>query len=157
MKEKRPSWNKTWMDIAYIMSQRSTCVHWKVGAIVTTGDKYRQLVAGYNGSPRGEPHCIEVGCQKEVNGIFLPANSGKCCGCHAEQNAITHAALLGIPIGESVIYCTYSPCFACAKQLLNLRIREFVFGEKYEDDFEKVEALFAKHGIFLTQYLKEEE
>ncbi|MEJ2446489.1 MAG: hypothetical protein P8Y37_00895, partial [Anaerolineales bacterium] len=56
-------------------------------AVSIVQDK-RILTTGYNGSPRGLPHCTEVGCLMD---------NGHCVRTlHAEQNAIIQAALHGV-------------------------------------------------------------
>ncbi len=59
---KRPSWEEYFMEIAYVVSKRSTCLRRKVGAIAV---KDRQILAtGYNGAPAHVAHCSQVGCVK---------------------------------------------------------------------------------------------
>ena len=51
------------MEIAQIVSKRSTCLRRAVGAVLV---KDKQILAtGYNGTPKGLPHCEEVGCLRE--------------------------------------------------------------------------------------------
>ncbi|PIW74910.1 MAG: hypothetical protein CO003_00150 [Candidatus Portnoybacteria bacterium CG_4_8_14_3_um_filter_44_15] len=59
------------MLIVRIMAERSVCKHYQVGVVFYRGKKI--IIGGYNGPPVGEPHCIEVGCAKEVDGKKLPA------------------------------------------------------------------------------------
>ena len=57
---KRPSWEEYFMEIAFVVSKRSTCLRRKVGAIAV---KDRQILAtGYNGAPAHVAHCSQVGC-----------------------------------------------------------------------------------------------
>ncbi len=66
MTEERPSWDEYFMEIAHIVKKRSTCLRRKVGAVLV---KDRRILAtGYNGAPKGLPHCAEVGCMRiELN------------------------------------------------------------------------------------------
>ena len=57
----RPDWDSYFMRIAAEVALRSTCTRANVGAVVTK-DR-RILTTGYNGAPRGLPHCLEAGCQ----------------------------------------------------------------------------------------------
>ena len=59
----RPSWDEYFLQIATLVSSRSTCLRRKVGAVIVK-DK-RILTTGYNGVPRGLAHCVEVGCLRE--------------------------------------------------------------------------------------------
>ena len=113
----RPFWDKYFMEITELVSKRSTCLRRKVGAIIVK-DK-RILTTGYNGAPRGLPHCLEIGCLREEKKIAFGERQELCRGLHAEQNAIVQAALYGISIQGSILYCTNQPCITCAKMIIN--------------------------------------
>ncbi|GAF81148.1 unnamed protein product, partial [marine sediment metagenome] len=55
----RPTWDEYFVEITELVSKRSTCLRRKVGAVIVQ-DK-RILTTGYNGAPRGLPHCLEIG------------------------------------------------------------------------------------------------
>lgn len=148
------SWDETAAEVIKAYAQRSHCKHFKVAAAFYRGD--RLLVVGYNGSPRGEPHCDEIGCAKEVNGQRLPAGSGKCRGAHAEMNALANAAAEGVSLKNSRVYCTFSPCYDCAKVLSNLPITEFLYSFDFPDEDNQARELFARRGIACRK-LNEEE
>lgn len=121
---KRPTWNEYFMNIALEVAKRSTCERAQVGAVIVR-DK-RILTTGYNGSPRGLPHCSEVGCLMD---------NGHCVRTlHAEQNAIIQAALHGVITEGAIIYVTHQPCFICAKTIINAGISEIVYDKEYKDD-----------------------
>ena len=82
----RPSWDEYFMKIAHLVAERSTCLRRVVGAIIVK-DK-RIISTGYNGSPRGLDHCLEIGCMRERLGIPSGERHELCRGAHAEQNAI---------------------------------------------------------------------
>lgn len=122
--EHRPTWDEYFMNIAHEVANRSTCERAKVGAVIVK-DK-RILTTGYNGSPRGLPHCTEIGCLME---------NGHCIRTlHAEQNAIIQAALHGVTTAGATIYVTHQPCFNCAKTIINAGITEIVYDREYPDD-----------------------
>ncbi|RVO38538.1 dCMP deaminase [Sinorhizobium meliloti] len=50
---------------------------------------------------------------------------------HAEMNAITDAARLGIPLKDAILYSTTFPCHMCAKHIVSSGIKEVVFLEPY--------------------------
>ena len=56
----RPSWDRYFMDMAYHVASRTTCLRRAVGAVIVK-DK-RILATGYNGAPSGVRHCGETGC-----------------------------------------------------------------------------------------------
>ncbi|HDD67484.1 MAG TPA: hypothetical protein ENG31_02545, partial [Candidatus Thorarchaeota archaeon] len=47
-------------EIADLVSSRSTCLRNQVGAVLVKEGQI--LSTGYNGAPKGLPHCSEVGC-----------------------------------------------------------------------------------------------
>ena len=56
----RPEWDEYFMAMAELAATRSTCLRRRVGAVLTKDN--RILCSGYNGAPKGIPHCIDVGC-----------------------------------------------------------------------------------------------
>jgi dCMP deaminase len=120
----RPSWDEYFLNIAHEVAQRSTCERAQVGAVIVK--EKRILTTGYNGSPRGLPHCTEVGCLMD---------NGHCIRTlHAEQNAIIQAALHGVITEGATIYVTHQPCFICAKTIINAGISKIVYDREYQDD-----------------------
>ncbi|NQS89953.1 cytidine deaminase [Patescibacteria group bacterium] len=135
MSKKRPSWDEYFMQIAMMIATRSTCLRRGVGAVIVK--EKRILTTGYNGAPRGLPHCEEVGCLREKMGIPSGQRQEICRGLHAEQNAIIQAALYGIGIKDSVIYCTHQPCITCSKMIINAGIKKVFFKGDYPDPLAK--------------------
>ncbi|MFQ5834845.1 MAG: cytidine/deoxycytidylate deaminase family protein [bacterium] len=131
MKEKRPSWDEYFMQITHLVATRSTCLRRKVGALLVK--EKRILSTGYNGAPRNLPHCREVGCLRDKLNIPSGERQEICRGLHAEQNAIIQAALYGISIKESILYCTHQPCITCSKMIINAGIKRIIFQGKYPD------------------------
>src|SRR5574337_405196 len=96
----RPSWDQYFIEITLDVSKRSTCLRAQVGAIIVK-DK-RILTTGYNGAPKGLPHCLDEGCEI-VDGHCVRS-------LHAEQNAILQGALLCDAPATAKIYTTHQPC-----------------------------------------------
>lgn len=72
MYDNRPDWDNYFMEIAQVVSKRSTCLRRSVGAVIV---KNRQIVAtGYNGTPSKLEHCSVTGCLREQ----LKVPSDKC-------------------------------------------------------------------------------
>jgi dCMP deaminase len=131
----RPSYDEYFMEMAYIVSKRSTCIRRKVGAILVK-DKHI-LSTGYNGAPKGHQHCSKEGCLREKSNVPSGERHEICRGLHAEQNVIIQAAVFGIQINNSILYCTNTPCIVCAKMLINAGVDEIVFSGDYPDDLAK--------------------
>lgn len=134
MKNGRLTWDELWMMHARAYALRSSCVQYKIGVVFVRDNCY--LSGGYNGPPRGEENCSEVGCAKlNKFGNKLPAGSGRCRGAHAEMNAIVNFGREGGTgkLKDSTMFCTFTPCLDCAKHLRNLGIKEIVYEEKYNE------------------------
>lgn len=121
----RVSRDETFLRIAEVLAERSTCKRRAVGCVLT--DEYGIIMAtGYNGTPRGYEHCIRRPCE----GAMLLSGSGLdlCMATHAEQNALVQCPDVS---RIHTCYCTASPCIGCVKMLLNTGCRRVVFREQY--------------------------
>jgi dCMP deaminase len=103
-----------------------------VGAIIVK--ERRVLATGYNGTPSNIKHCDEIGCLREKLKIPSGERHELCRGLHAEQNVLLQAALYGISVKDSSLYCTNQPCVICAKMLINAGIKEIVVADGYPDN-----------------------
>ena len=87
---KRISKDEYYLRIALAVSKRSTCLKRHYGCVIVKNDEI--IATGYNGAPRGETNCCDVGlCQR----LDKPHNSGDYSDCHsvhAEQNAMLSAS-----------------------------------------------------------------
>jgi dCMP deaminase len=144
----RPSWDEYFVDIARQVATRSTCLRRHVGAVIVR-DKYI-LATGYNGAPRGLPHCAETGCLRARLGIPSGQRQEICRGLHAEQNAIIQAALHGVSVDGGTIYCTHQPCVTCAKMIINSGIRRVVYVNPYPHEL--AQDMLAEAGVQLEMH-----
>jgi dCMP deaminase len=131
-KNDRPNWDEYFMDIAALVSKRSTCRRRGVGAVLVR-DR-RILSTGYNGAPSGMRHCLDIGCLREQLNIPSGERHELCRGLHAEQNAIIQAAFHGVSVNGSTLYCTNHPCVICSKMIINAGIVHVIVREHYRDD-----------------------
>ena len=139
----RPDVDTYFLKMAAVAGERSTCRRHHMGAIAVR-DKHI-LSTGYNGAPAGLRDCLELGCLRDELGIPSGQRHEICRAIHAEQNVIIQAALHGVSIEGSTIYCTHTPCVLCAKMLINARIRRFVSSGRYND--RAFMSLFSEAGI----------
>jgi len=128
----RPSWDDYFLGIAREVAGRSTCLRRKVGAVLVR-DR-RILTTGYNGAPRGIPHCEESGCLREKLNVPSGERHELCRGLHAEQNALIQAAVHGVPVEGCDLYCTNVPCSLCTKMIINAGVKRVVAAEGYPDE-----------------------
>ena len=131
----RKSWDEYFMSIVELVKERSTCLRRQVGALIVK-DK-RILSTGYNGAPMDVPHCDEVGCLRQELNVPSGTKHELCRAVHAEQNAIVQAALYGVPLKDSTLYITDSPCVICAKLAINAGIKKVVYKGDYPDELAK--------------------
>jgi dCMP deaminase len=128
----RPSWDSYFMDIAKLVATRATCPRRQVGALIV---RDKQIVStGYNGAPRGLPHCPPGGPENDWPLGCMRA--GHCIrSLHAEQNALLQAAKIGVACEGATMYVTDQPCNSCAKMIINAGIERVIYEGDYPDEF----------------------
>jgi dCMP deaminase len=132
MSEHRPTKDEYFMKMAYLARERSTCMRRMVGAVIVKDTHI--LSTGYNGAPKGLPHCSDIGCLRQKLDVPSGERHELCRGVHAEQNAVIQAAVFGVSIKDAILYVTNHPCSVCAKILVNAHISEIVYAEGYADE-----------------------
>lgn len=142
----RITWDDYFMKMAYLATERSTCLRRQIGAVLVKDNKV--LATGYNGACRKTVDCLELGCLRDELGIPSGTRAEVCRAVHAEQNAIIQAALSGGSTKGATMYCTHSPCIICAKMMVNAEISRSVINEKYSES--EYVALFKQAGIEVT-------
>ncbi len=138
------------MNIAIEVARRSTCTRRQIGAIIVS-DVGEIKSSGYNGNPRGLPHCEEIGCIRDKLGIASGTRLETCTAVHAEQNALIQA---GTNSRGSTLYSTIVPCPICARMILNAQVARVVYIDDYSD-LAGVE-LLKQAGIRLTRLNKKD-
>ncbi len=146
----RPPWDDYFLRIATEVAKRSTCLRRAVGAVLVCNK--RILATGYNGAPRGLPHCAETGCLRQQNQVPSGERHELCRGLHAEMNALIQAAKHGITIDGAVLYSTTAPCSLCAKMLINSGVTRVVATGTYpdamaQDMFREADVSFDLHEL----------
>ena len=129
----RITWVDYFMQIANLISFRSTCIRRKIGAVAVRDDFI--ISTGYNGAPKGEPHCLDIGCIREQLKIKSGERHELCRAVHAEQNLICQAAYNGVKMKDTTVYCTHKPCGICAKLLINSGVIKVVYQHDYPDEY----------------------
>lgn len=129
----RPTWDTYFMKIATIAATRGTCKRAKVGAIVVNS-KNQIVATGYNGAPKGLPHCEKSGC------IMQDSHCVRCL--HAEMNALLQVS---DKADNGTIYCTHMPCPICLKIAIQQGVKRVVYLSSYNDA--EVVAFMKKLGV----------
>jgi len=127
------------MKVALAWAEQGTCSRMQVGCVVALDG--RTLSSGFNGAPRGMPHCNH---DCDCEGLAYPdghvdhheeCQSGPwgCVAVHAEANAIAFAARNGIALLGSTLYTTMTPCVKCAELIVNAGVARVVWRTIYRD------------------------
>lgn len=142
----RPGWDVWFLRVAYVVAQRGTCPRKQVGCVVVD-DASRSIVGtGYNGAPRGLPHCTQVGCDLED-----VAGRPSCVRTlHAESNALDRVATRS---PSMTLYSTVIPCHRCALRVVQFGgIARVVYHDGYRSQStDKTSGLFHSAGIALVR------
>jgi dCMP deaminase len=127
---KRPSWDEYFINIAKVIGTRSTCDRGRTGCVIV---KNKHLIStGYVGAPAGCKNCDEI--DHEMNTVtHEDGTQSKHCirTTHNEQNAIAQAARFGISTEGATLYCMMTPCYNCAKLIINAGIKRVVAEKDY--------------------------
>ena len=125
----RTSKDRVYLDVALAMAKRSTCYDKQVGCAIVNV-KNEIIATGYNGSPRGELHCVDIGyCIKEA---FNDVN--RCPSAHAEQNALLQCR---VPEQIHTMYLTLRPCVLCIRIIMNTSCKRIVFLTEHKHTYAK--------------------
>jgi dCMP deaminase len=131
----RVSKHNYYLDIAETVSERSTCLRRRFGAIIVKNDVI--VSTGYNGAPRGRVNCNELGsCYRDTLGIPKGERYELCRSVHAEANAII-AASRDQMLGATLYMCCTDPkteeiiggmnsCMMCKRQIINAGITKVI-------------------------------
>ena len=120
--------DRTYLEMAKVWAQLSKAERKKVGCLIV---KDGQIISdGYNGTPKGYDNECEI-----VNEKFLDKAENKLETkrevLHAESNALMKLAKSTNSSKDSTIYLTMSPCFDCAKLIIQAEVERVVCSEQY--------------------------
>ena len=131
-KYRRPSWDEYFMEVCRSIAKRATCDRGRSGCVIAKD--HQILVTGYVGSPKGLPHCDDVGhLFKNIQHEDGSVTTHCVRTVHAEQNAICQAAKRGISIDGATLYCKMTPCRTCAMLIISCGIVRVVAEKRYHD------------------------
>lgn len=116
---KQERFDRFYMKLAQDVASFSYCKRKQVGAVFVKDDV---IVIGYNGTISG----FENNCEDEY-GETLPEV------LHAESNALSKVMTSPLVSSSGTIFCTLSPCVACAKQMIQAKISRFVYVKDHSD------------------------
>lgn len=131
-----------YLDLAEVVSQRSTCRRRHYGAVIVKNDEV--IATGYVGAPRGRANCTDLGyCVREELQIPRGERYELCRSVHAEANAIISAprsAMLGASMflcGRDVATGEYTAhsnsCSMCKRMIINSGIEKVYIRDDHEN------------------------
>jgi len=124
-------WDKRFLKLAKHISKWSKDPSTQVGCVVVGPDRELRST-GFNGLPRGIEDKNERLNNREIKYPLI---------CHAEENAIMHAARIGMSLKGCTAYVTWPPCTRCARSLIQAGISTIIYPkdieipERWLDDF----------------------
>lgn len=172
-------WDNYFYNVALEVSKNSRCMSRKIGAVLV---KDKSIIStGYNGPPRGIPHCNEriictypdkyledaifeksgesnfelQTCPKQMLGF--PSGQGLefCIASHAERNALINAARNGISTLGTELYLTCGvPCKDCLIEIINAGVKEVIITNKRNFYDECSKFLISNSELRIREYRK---
>jgi dCMP deaminase len=148
--EKLMKWDNYYLNICRDVAQNSSCLSRKIGSVLVRDKTI--IGTGYNGPPRGVPHCgeryvIDEELRKYVQSLDINPDredivdvcprytmgykSGEglqwCVAGHAERNALINSARMGIKTKGARLYMDCGiPCTPCLVEIINAGIEEII-------------------------------
>lgn len=161
------SWDKYFQIVCKAVAEKSPCLSRKIGALLVKDHSI--ISTGYNGPPRGIPHCghdrymkdnllshyneVDIitehtdykrfrnECPRKVMDFKSGEGMQWCPAQHAEENAVSNAARIGVSVlGSTLCMNSIIPCQKCFGTLINAGIVEIVVDEV---------KVYDKHTLFL--------
>ena len=142
----RLGWDEYYVNMLAAVKLRATCPRRQCSAIVVDSQN-NILSTGYNGAPRGLPHCVDEPCGGERD---RPGDVSNCIAVHSEENAVLQLGVSDMRM--KTMYCTNKPCFHCAKIICQTSITRVLYLEDYAD--QRGEKLLKMKGTKIEQWIK---
>ncbi|RJU83416.1 MAG: hypothetical protein DWB99_02385 [Candidatus Poseidoniales archaeon] len=138
-------WDVRFVKLAMHIANWSKDPSTKVGCVVVGEDREIRST-GFNGFPRGIKDDEERLLDREQKYPLI---------CHAEENAIMHAARIGVSLKGSTAYVTWPPCSRCARSLIQSGIKEIIYPtpgeipERWIEDFNISNSMISEAGVIV--------
>ncbi len=111
------NWDERFINLARHIANWSKDPSTQVGCIIV-GDDREIRSTGFNGFPRGIVESEERYDNRELKYPLV---------CHAEENAIMHAARIGVALKGCRAFVTWPPCTRCTRSLIQAGVKEVVY------------------------------
>ena len=124
-----------YLDLAEVVSHRSTCLRRHFGAVIVNNDQV--ISTRYVGAPRGRQNCSDLGrCIRQEMNVPRGERYELCRSVHAEQNPIIHASreamlgstmyMTGIEVDTGDYVKNANSCSLCKRMIINAGIERLV-------------------------------
>jgi len=131
-----------YLDLAEMVSQRSTCLRKHYGSVIVNNDEV--ISTGYVGSPRGRKNCTDIGrCIREELKVPRGERYELCRSVHAEANAIISASrermigaslyLTGVDARTGEYVENSCSCSMCKRMIINAGIEKVYIRDNKND------------------------
>ena len=137
-------WHHRFLKLAEHIATWSKDPSTKVGCVIVGSDREIRST-GFNGLPRGLEDTKERLNDREFKYPLI---------CHAEENAIMHAARIGVSLKGCTAYVTWPPCTRCARSLIQAGVREVQWydmkvPDRWRGDFHTAIDMLDEAGILM--------
>ena len=136
-------WDERFLELAKQIASWSKDPSTQVGCVVVGPDREIRST-GFNGLPRGIEDSEDRLNNREIKYPMI---------CHAEENAIMHAARIGVSLKGNSAYVTWPPCSRCTRSLIQAGVNEVVYPkdldipDRWKDDFDIAMGMMKEAGI----------
>lgn len=131
-----------YLDLAEMVSQRSTCLRRHFGAVLVQNDEV--ISTGYTGAPRGRKNCSDLNyCARQKLNVPRGERYELCRSVHAEANAIISTSrdkmigstlyLVGIECDTGEYVENASSCSMCKRLIINAGIQHVIIRDNKDD------------------------
>ncbi|MBK64224.1 MAG: hypothetical protein CMB47_01705 [Euryarchaeota archaeon] len=140
-------WDLRFIDLARHISEWSKDPSTKVGCVIVGEDREIRST-GFNGFPRG---IVDTSERLEDRNQKYPMI------CHAEENAIMHAARIGVSLKGTMAYVTWPPCSRCSRSLIQAGVSEVIYPsdvqipDRWQSDFDIASEMMNEAGIIVRK------
>lgn len=140
-------WDRRFIALSQHLATWSKDPSTQVGCVVVGPDREIRST-GFNGFPRGIEDSMARLSDREQKYPLI---------CHAEENAIMHAARIGVALKDCIAYVTWPPCTRCARSLIQAGVREVCFPAKldipdrWQDDFRLSLGMFEEAAVTVRE------
>ena len=110
------SWNNLWMNMAFLVAERSKDPNTQCGAVIVSPDN-RQVSIGYNGFPK-KIEDTELRWQRPTKYDLV---------IHAERNAILNSKK---DLSGWTLYVTMVPCHLCSLDIIQSGIKKIIYANE---------------------------